>query len=155
LVIETWVFFLIINLRVDRLVFENEVSLSLFIPTLALRQCRDLYYSAIFLIKIFGIFCSSRPRHIISISEYSTRLDLGIFWSSQPQKDISISASTYLGLGIFESTQKIPCISLGNFKSTREIPYLGLGNFKSTRPRNAISVSASTSFSFCTSSVGK
>jgi hypothetical protein len=122
---------------------------------LSQRQYRNLYYSAIFLIKIFGIFCLSRPRHTISISEYSNRLGLGIFWSSRPQKDISISTSTYLGLKTFESTQEIPCLSLGNFKSTREIPYLDLGNFKSTRPQNVLSVSASASFSFCTSSVDK
>jgi hypothetical protein len=96
---------------------------------LSQRQYRNLYYLTIFLIKIFRIFCSSRPRHIISILEYSNRLGLGIFWSSGPLKDISVSASTYLGLGIFESTQEIPCLSLGNFKSTR--------------PRNAFSVSAS------------
>jgi hypothetical protein len=60
-----------------------------------LSQCqyRNFYYSAIFLIKIFEILCSSRPRHIISVSEYSNRLNLEIFWSSRPQKNISISAS--------------------------------------------------------------
>jgi hypothetical protein len=110
---------------------------------LSQRQYRNLYYSTIFLIKIFGILCSSRPWHIISISEYSNRLSLRIFWSSGPQKGISVSASTYLNLVIFESTREIPCLSLDNFKLTREIPYLGLSNFKSPRPQNALSVSAS------------
>jgi hypothetical protein len=43
------------------------------------RQYQNLYYSAIFLIKIFRIFCSSHPRHMISISEYSNCLGLGSF----------------------------------------------------------------------------
>lgn len=106
-----------------------------------------------------AIFNSSRlfadpkyPSRILSAMTLSTFRDASskspasrIFSSFRSQKDISVSTSTYLGLGIFESTREIPCLSLGNFESTREISYLGLGIFKSTRPRNALSVSVSAS----------
>jgi hypothetical protein len=91
-------------------------------------------------IPISNIVRNDNVNFLSRLLEISYVLDL---WSSQSRKDISVSASTYLGLGIFELTREIPCLSLGNFKSTREIPYLGLGNFKSTRPRNALSISTS------------
>jgi hypothetical protein len=95
-----------------------------------LSQCqyRNLYYSAIFLIKIFGIFCSSRPRYMISISEYSICLGIGIFWSSWFRKDISILALTYLGLGILSW--------LGKFHiwASATSSRLGLGMLFQSRP---------------------